>query len=555
MYTLFATLILLPVLLGAASGQADKSQDKAPPPCRVSGRVVSALDGAPLKSSRVALVQEETKSHPKVFAATTDSDGHFDIKNVIAGRYQFFAQHVGYVDQQYRAKGTGEGAVLALQPGQEITDVLFRLIRAGVITGRIVDENGEPMAKILVSALRQPTAEEEEDEGKHRSHKERLRPEARTITDDRGEYRLYGLKPGDYYISASMSGAEMYLRVMAGDVFLEQALCSEYVPLYYPGVVAFDQAQPVAVRAGDEIAADFTMRRVPGVEVAGKVIGPDGKPAVNASITIESSQGGAGLPDDLRAQIDKGEFSFKNVPPGSYVIIARQYDEGKTWQARQRIEVGERKVNSLVLALGKGITISGHISFVGPGSPPSANRIYVYLSPTEESVDSTGGFARVGKDGSFQVLDISDGSYAVRVGISEGGWYAKSIRFGADDVLEKGLQIEAGSSGAPLEIVMSSATAQLEGSVIEDDKAVVAAQVRLRPDPETPYNESRGREATTDQNGHFSITDLAPGKYRVTAKLTAEPGLPAPKSEAQAVTLHEGDRQSVQLTPEEPKGQ
>lgn len=75
----------------------------------------------------------------------------------------------------------------------------------------------------------------------------------------------------------------------------------------------------------------------------------------------------------------------------------------------------------------------------------------------------------------------------------------------------------------------------------------------LRPDPETLYNESRNPEATTDQNGHFSITNLEPGKYRVTAKFSVEPGLPAPKAEAQAITLHEGDRQSVQLSLEEPK--
>jgi len=325
------------------------------------------------------------------------------------------------------------------------------------------------------------------------------------------------------------------------------------VPLYYPGVVAFDQAQPVAVRAGDEIAADFTMRRVLGVEVAGKVIGPDGKPAVNASITIESSQGGAGLPDDLRAQLDKGEFSFKNVPPGNYVIIASQYDEGKVWHAQQRIEVGERKIDSLVLTLGKGNTITGHVTFTGGADPPTASGFLVVLSPLNESGDSMGSFGRVEKDGSFQVLDVADGSYTVHVSLPERGWYAKSIRFGADDVLDKGLQIEAGSSGAPLDIVLSSATAQLEGSVTQDDKPAVAAQVRVRPDPETPYNESRGRGATTDQNGHFSITDLAPGKYRVTAKFSAEPGLPTPKSEPLTITLHEGDRQSVQLTLEEPQ--
>ncbi len=553
MRSFFAMLMLLTFLHSVASAQRDKAPEKTAP-CRVSGRVVSALDGAPLKSSRVALVQEGAKRRPQVFAATTDNDGHFEIKNVTAGRYNFFAQHAGYVDQQFKAKGPGEGAVLALQPGEEIEDVLFRLIRAGVVTGRIMDENGEPVARVVVSAMRKPTAEGSEAEGAHSSHRERLYPEAETSSDDRGEYRLFGLKPGEYYVKASMSGDSMY-RFVAEDFFLQQALGNEYVPLYYPGVVAFDQAQTVSVHAGDEIAADFAMRHVLGVEVAGKVIGPDGKPPLNASVGLESPKDGGDALEDFRTFTDKGEFSIKNVPPGSYVITASQYEEGKARHARQKIEVGERKIDSLVLALGKGNTITGHITFTGIGGPPGANGIYITLSPVDEGVDSMGGWARVGKDGSFEIPDLADGSYAVRVSSSERGWYAKSIRFGADDVLEKGLQVEAGSSGAALQIVLSSVTAQLEGSVTQGDKPAIAAKVRVRPDPETPYNEVRAREATTDQNGHVSITDLAPGKYRVTAKMTTEPGVPAPKAEPQTITLHEGDRQSVQLTLLEPKEQ
>ncbi len=552
MRTLFAALILLPVLLGATPQQDNLPQKTAP--CHVSGRVVSAVDGAPLKSGHVALIQESAKDHPQIFATTTDIDGHFEIKNVIAGRYTFFAMHVGYVDQQYQAKSAGEGAVLSLQPGQEIADVLFRMIRAGVITGRIVDENGEPLPKVRVSALRRPTAEEIEDEGGRRSRKEHLVAASETVTDDRGEYRVYGLKPGQYYVKASESAGSMFF--LGGgwkDYQLQRELGSEYAPLYYPGVLNAAQALAVVVGGGDEIQADFNMRRVPSVEVAGKVIGPDGKAPSSASVRLDSSGSEDSGYLDFQVAVDgKGEFSLKNVPPGSYTIVASEYDEGKIWHARQKIDVGERKLSSLVLALGTGNKIAGHVAFASSGKPPNLGRVSLWLEPIDDSNDF-GGMAHSEKDGSFEILDVPDGSYALHVNAPEPGWYVKSARFGPDDALDKGVQIEAGGTDARLDIVMSSATAQLEGSVTQGDKPAVGVHVRVHPDPEIPYNESRGRGTTTDQNGHFSVPDLAPGKYRVTAKLSVEAGVPTASAEAQTITLHEGDRQSLQLTLVEPQ--
>lgn len=557
MRTFLVSVILLIFWTPTLLAQALTTQEKAPAPCRVSGRVVSALDGAPLRSSRVVLIQENVKSHPKVFGATTDADGHFEIKNVTAGRYNFIASHAGYVDRQYKAQGSDEGAVLSLEPGQEFTDALFRLTRAGVIAGRIVDENGEPLPRVSVMALRKPTAAEEEEEGPRNSHKEELVTAANVLTDDRGEFRLFGLEAGSYYVKASESGEALMFfdnRSSMTGWMVQQSLGSEYVPLYYPGVVAFDEAQAIAVRAGEEIAVDINMRHVLSAEVAGKVIGPDGRPTSHAMVQLEPS----GVEDHSFGDFssgtnDSGEFSLKNVPPGSYLLTATEYDEQKYWKAHQKIDVGERKIDSLVLALGRGTTLNGRVSFMGRGNTPSADRVFLQLSPVTESDDSDGGWAMVKKDGTFEILDVAEGSYAVQVSFRETGWYVKSIRFGPDDVMEKGLQIEKGSTGGSIDIVMSSSAAQVEGSVTQNDKPAVAAHVSIRPDPDTPFNHSRAKSTSTDQNGHFAITNLAPGKYRISAKLSSDSGTPAATAEAQTVTIHESDRQSVQLVLQEPK--
>lgn len=167
----FLAAIVVLLLSSAATAQVPAqpsgkiSEKQQPATCAVSGQVVTAAEGAPLKSSRIALIQQDVGSHPQAFSATTDSEGRFEIRKMAAGRYSFFATHTGYISQQYQSRGLNGGAALTLVPGQEIDGALFRLVRGAVITGRIVDESGEPMAKIAVMALRKVSAEEMGDWG------------------------------------------------------------------------------------------------------------------------------------------------------------------------------------------------------------------------------------------------------------------------------------------------------------------------------------------------------------------------------------------------------
>ena len=147
--------------------------------------------------------------------------------------------------------------MLTLTAGQEVTDVLFRLTRAAVVTGRIVDADGEPMARVSVSVLRKPTADEMEDWPV--SRRPETVSESAAPTDDRGEYRIFGLRPGDYYIKATQSRMNFYpySRLDAMQMSLLQDLGSPYAPMYYPGVAQFEQAETVTLHAGDEFQADF----------------------------------------------------------------------------------------------------------------------------------------------------------------------------------------------------------------------------------------------------------------------------------------------------------
>jgi protocatechuate 3,4-dioxygenase beta subunit len=544
-----AALILL---LQTSAGTPSKVDNKVPPPCTVSGRVVTAAEGTPLKSARVVLMREQEAREPQLYAATSDSDGRFTIKDVPAARYKFFAARSGYVQQEYQASPGEHGAMLALKAGQEVKDALFRLTLAAVITGRINDEDGEPMQGIQVVALRRPTEEEREDSERFNQRPQELSAAAAAQTDDRGQYRMFGLRPGEYYIKATDDYQPLGLVGDITDWAQHQALGAQYASVYYPGVTQQGQAQAVSLTPGEEAPVDFIMRRRKTAQVSGRVIGVDGKPATNAFLYLEESP----APDygtTLDVQTDgKGEFTFRGVAPGSYVVHARERAswEEEVHRATQKIEVGTENLDSIVLVLGRGIKLDGRIE--GLGSEALNSRLHVGLDTVQGG--EFGAWTRVKTDGTFQMLDVPEGTYTFSMYGLEEGWYIKSVRAGADDILANGLVVDKGDNGGTIRVVVSRGGAQLEGSVTQDDKPLVAARVRVTPDPETPFNRSRARSTTTDQVGRYSFTGLPPGQYRVLAKSSATGNGVVAASQAQRVTLAQHDHREIPLTVETPQG-
>lgn len=547
LFSVAAALVLLPLF---SSAQYANPAQKLPPPCTVSGRVVTAAEGTPLKSSRVALIPERKTSESQVYATVSDSTGRFIIKNIPAGRYRFLASHTGYVDLPYQSSGGDTGAVLALHAGQEVKDVLFRMTLSGVITGRVNDEDGEPMALIQVLALRRPTNEELEDPERSPWGGHELQPAGLSQTDDRGQYRIFGLKPGEYYIKAIDEYDPTYPMATDSEMEVRKALGSQYAPVYYPGVMQMGQAQTVSLTAGEESQADFIMRRTHTVDISGRVIGADGKPA-DAFLYLEDLAAAEfGVSHTTETDI-KGEFKMKGVAPGSYTLHAQQHSsEDAIYHANQKIEVGSDNIDSITLAMGRGVNVSGRIEVSGRGTV-QLERIYINLISSEGQ--TTDAWGDVKKDGTFHLLDVPEGTYAVSVHGLDQTWHVKSVRLGTDDVLAKGLEIEKGQASGTIQIAVSNSGAELTGSVVQDDKPVVGARVRINPDPQTRYNRLLSRTTNTDQGGRFSFSGLTPGQYLVTAKIAGEAQANA-SSDLKSVDLSENDHSNIDLTiPPPPK--
>jgi hypothetical protein len=339
---------------------------------------------------------------------------------------------------------------------------------------------------------------------------------------------------------------------MATDSEMEvrKALGSQYAPVYYPGVMQMGQAQTVSLTAGEESQADFIMRRTKTVDLSGRVIGADGKPA-DAFLYLEDLTAGEFGGSHITDTDSKGEFKMKGVAPGSYTLHAQQHSaEDAIYHANQKIEVGSDNIDSITLAMGRGVNVSGRIEVSGRGTV-QLERIYVNLTSSDGQTADVWG--RVKKDGTFHLLDVSEGTYAVSVHGLDQTWHVKSVRLGTDDVLAKGLEIEKGRASGTIQIAVSNSGAELTGSVVQDDKPVVGARVRINPDPQTRFNRLLSRTTNTDQGGRFSFSGLTPGQYLVTAKITGEAQANA-SSDPKSVDLSEHDHSNIDLTiPPTPK--
>src|SRR5262249_51898838 len=195
---LFILILLMCINSSAQNPPAEEPQSGSAgkvETCSIQGTVVAAGNGEALRGARLVLTPiSGGMPHAQPSSASTDGDGHFVISGVVPGRYNFQASKNGYVPQGYRLDGSeGAETVLDLAAGQKLDKVQFKLRRAAVILGRITDENGEPAVGVqveaLISAPRSVGLELPLLRGQ-------WFPIKVAVTNDLGEYRIYGLPQG-----------------------------------------------------------------------------------------------------------------------------------------------------------------------------------------------------------------------------------------------------------------------------------------------------------------------------------------------------------------------
>src|SRR5579862_6486613 len=234
---------------------ATASTDRDKQLCTIAGTVTSLATGEPLKRAMISLAPETPGTNKAPKRVLTDAAGHFSIARIIPGRYALSVDREGYVTQSYaEANSQGSGAILSLAAGQQLTDLIFRLRKTAVISGQVLDEDGEPMAQVAVEVLQ-----------KHKANGNvTFDPVQAGSTDDQGNYRIFGLPPGHYVIRARVQGPDsMWFSMNADGEYVadDSPPALEYPDVYYPGTPDSARASAIDVAAGAEIPRiDFFMR-------------------------------------------------------------------------------------------------------------------------------------------------------------------------------------------------------------------------------------------------------------------------------------------------------
>jgi hypothetical protein len=553
----FIPALLFFSFMTLALAQAPKDTPTAPKDeCTVAGLVVKLADSEPLRKARVILRSADDLT--RSISVVTGSDGRFQLKGLDPGRYHLSVSRVGFVTQEYGQKKPHDpGALLTLRPGQEVKDLLFRLIPSAVIAGKILDDDGEPLPEIMVSALRQGYLE----------GKPSLSTETTAQTDDRGEYRLFGLSPGRYFVSAIFPQWSRFAR--DDDSEDVQPSHQGYAKMYYPGTPDVAKAIAVPVKSGEEIpSVEIFMRQLPVFRIRGHVYNQiTHKPGTQTNVLLmpkAKTREWTGGEQRNFVQKQDGSFEISDVLPGSYILIAFWFDEGQSHITRVPIDVGDADVEGILLTIAPGTDINGRIVWEGT---PSIERdeLSVMLESPETRINFVGS-SHVTPGNTFVVKGVSDGVYLPRVWGQGKDCYIKDVQYAGASALDDGFTLNRGAVGT-LEITISSRGARVQGSVADSDGLPAAGvHVVLVPDQSRRTQYRLYETQTTDQYGHFELRGVTPGDYQLFSWEDAETGawedpefLKPFEDKGETVSLKEGDQKTINLTairtkaPEAPK--
>lgn len=566
--------VLLSVLLAAsAAAQHTPARDTMPSPpggtALISGVVMSS-GSTPTPMRRVTVTLSGSAAWGSR-SMVTDETGRFQFTALQAGSYLLSAYKPAYLVAQYRTTASGTSTpdtALAIAEGQRVTNIVLPLIRGGVITGQITDERGRPHSGALVVEV----SREQIVNGQRRLTPATSISSVRVQVDERGVYRVFGLEPGDYLVSATARYAASGVRVMTA-AEIERAIralrrspsqpnvagaTSPAAPpaagppapkigdlaIYYPGTDNAANATRVSVAAGEERAGiDFRVWPGSTVAIRGKVIDPAGALPINLALRLfnvgQMTGPSAAFPpmDRLipRSPEPNGEFTFTGIAPGRYVVVATTTGPARSgvgrW-AKADVSVFNADVSDVLLTLQPGVTVSGQVEMVGAsGRQPSLARVRVSLVPALDVPPLSVGQLSTETDaaGRFTITGIMPGRYIFRATLpdpSGAGWILRSAAANGRDVADHGLEVEPGRDAIEVVATFSDRPAEISG-ILQDESGNPTSAFALVLFPADralwPSGTRRVQQVRPATDGRFILRNVLPGEYLVAVVTAVDP--------------------------------
>jgi uncharacterized protein (DUF2141 family) len=417
--------------------------------------IVTADDnvGAALRRARVTLKGPDPLTEQTI---VTGDDGLFRFYDLAAGRYTLVAAKEAYINTEYQARRPGDrGVPIVLSAGAQLTGISMRLLRGSVIAGRVLGLDGQPLPNRWVSVLAGHFVK-----GTRRltiidAAAANLQWNKWNTSDDDGNYRVYGLPPGDYVVAVGLEGPSPWAgswHVTTADE-IRRARASllqprlvvvgptqpapltmplpmapptgnpddspQFAPVYYPGTTIASEAQRITLgRSEERDAIDVQLMLTKTAGISGSVLEPAGAAAANILVQVLNSEPQVnGAQSSTVTPLPDGKFRRTGLAPGRYTVEARTIPKGMSGSARDQplfaqaeVVLAGQNVDGLTLTLQPCSTISGRLA-VPDGADPNIP-VQVMITP-DVSIEGSWVATRevTAHNGHFEINDMLPGRY------------------------------------------------------------------------------------------------------------------------------------------------
>jgi 5-hydroxyisourate hydrolase-like protein (transthyretin family) len=484
-----------------ATLQANFDTQKSPAAGKISGHIYRADTGAPLAKTQVALLPVTGNSlnvtGERRFTLT-DGEGFYSFAQVTAGTYTVAAKRDGFVGGYFDDVPNPVNAqILKIAADETLSKIDIHLVTAGVISGTVLDEDNQPLQSVGVEAVRIQYL---------RGGRQIEVPRGITRTDDLGNFRLFNLRAGNYFV-----------RVETSDVNPQTEHSVDRI-VYYPNTMDIESAQPLKVSAGNEISGiRFSVGPAASFSVTGNIIDVSGS-AGQRQYTITADRlntGDSGRPSTTSVG---GSFTLHGIMPGEYLLRAASTILGPTTQlngqprevsgaAIARVSDGDTRVN---IQVGPQVEVSGRVSIENsPGK--TASGILVALWPESTTLGSSNN--ETDRNGAFKIQYVTSGSYDLAT-FDTPGMYMKEVLCNGKDYTLLPLTVEPGVNVSDCVLVMATDVVTVKGQVLDGDKPVPGWMVVAIPEQRSLRHLERFMYTKlTNLTGEYQLSGMIPGDY------------------------------------------
>lgn len=508
--------------------------------CRIAGTVINSVTGQPMSKAWVMLASDRADMSAPLnsyqFSAAVDSSGKFQFAGLAAGTYRLAARRDGF---DFDSPASDETDKITLVPGAQKSDVVLRLLPLGAISGRITADDGDPVRNVRVDLIAY----------RWNSNGPTAVGQGSAETNDLGEYRIYDISPGKYYLRAVPRIANYTPMGLSGDVL---------APEFYPGTLDRASAVQVEIHAGDQVrGGDLVLRRLRGGAIRGRVAAPPGFPATARTIVGAEPISTDGWMDaNLRVTTDRqGNFQIRGVPPGLYTLRAQATVDQKDYSAGMPLQAGSSDIDGVFLRLSPPMDVKGVVRVEGAPNL-RFSQIRVYLSSVIPRLG--GAQATVRDDGTFTLPNVSANAYRVRAYASNTPnpsapattptlLYLKSVRCGDAEAVDGGVDFSSGSP-CQLSLVLSANGGRVNGTVAVDAGAAPGPLwVTIAPSGKSREYQ-RARAVKVEADATFQIADLPPGFYKMFAWQAGTVDVDTATYDPEFTKRYEDQGQSIQVS-------